>query len=164
LRELTGARVYAGRGDAAVLRAGRPREAFFSTFEMPAEVQPGPTTVDVELSGGQVITVGDTRFQALDCPGHTPGSVCYLMERDGQRALFSGDVIWSLADVAQDDSPNARPLGTYAAYLPPRYRGNVKDFLASLRRLRSMPAPNLLLPGHPHNDQEPQSPVITQER
>ncbi len=35
LREATGAKVYAGAGDAGVLRAGEPREAFFSTFYMP---------------------------------------------------------------------------------------------------------------------------------
>jgi glyoxylase-like metal-dependent hydrolase (beta-lactamase superfamily II) len=31
----TGAKVYAGAGDAPVLHAGGPREAFFSTFYMP---------------------------------------------------------------------------------------------------------------------------------
>src|SRR5689334_20813906 len=44
LRSATGAKVYAGRGDAPTLRAGAPREAFFSVFDMPNHV-PHPTTV-----------------------------------------------------------------------------------------------------------------------
>lgn len=156
LRAATGAKIYAGRGDAAVLRAGRPREAFFSTFYMPAET-PRPTTVDVELDGEQTIALGDTRFTALATPGHTPGSVCYLLERGEQRVLFSGDIIWSLSD-------DRYPLGTYAAYLSPRYRGDAAAFLTTLRRLRAMPAPQLVLPGHPRNDAKPQSPVMTEQR
>jgi glyoxylase-like metal-dependent hydrolase (beta-lactamase superfamily II) len=157
LRAATGAKVYAGRGDAAVLRAGGPREAFFSKFAMPEGTPlPPPTTVDVELDGDQVVTVGGVRFQALSAPGHTPGSVCYLMERDGRRILFSGDVILSLGA--------EQPLGTYAAYLPPRYRGDAGAFLASLRRLRALPAPDLVLPGHPCNDPVPVSPTMSQPR
>jgi glyoxylase-like metal-dependent hydrolase (beta-lactamase superfamily II) len=159
LRAATGARVYAGQGDAAVLRAGRPREAFFSTFAIRAAT-PGPTTVDDELTDGQVIEMGDVRFRALATPGHTPGSICYLMERGGERALFSGDVIWALSANGHPRSKVDRPLGTYAAYLAPRYRGDADAFLSALRRLRALPAPNLLLPGHPHHDREPQSPVL----
>ena len=38
----TGVKIYAGSGGAAVLRAGQPREAFFSTFFMPTSprIQP----------------------------------------------------------------------------------------------------------------------------
>src|SRR5262249_11879273 len=62
---------------------------------------------------------------------------------------------------------NAGPysgLGTYAAYLSPRYRGNAKDFLATLKMLRDIPVPDLVLPGHPGADWQPQSPRLTQEQ
>src|SRR5262249_28159497 len=81
LRGATGARIYVGTGDASVLRTGEPREAFYSTFFVPDNVKPVPTVVDVELSGGETIEVGDTRIQVLATPGHSPGSTCYLMER-----------------------------------------------------------------------------------
>src|SRR5262249_23727751 len=80
LRSATGATVYAGEGDAHVLAAGSPREAFFSTFYMPDQ-ETHPTTVDVALKGGETISLGDVRIQVLACPGHTPGSTCYLMQR-----------------------------------------------------------------------------------
>src|SRR5207237_1384410 len=95
LRELTGAKIYAGRRDCQPLRQGGPREALFSTHDVP-ELTTHPTTVDVELVGDETIEVGDARFEVLAMPGHTPGSMCYLLERDGQRALFAGDVILSL--------------------------------------------------------------------
>jgi glyoxylase-like metal-dependent hydrolase (beta-lactamase superfamily II) len=91
----SGAKVYAGRGDAAVLRAGGPREAFLSVFHMP-EVVLHPTAVDVELAGEETLAFGDSCFRVLATPGHTPGSICYLLERQGLRVLFTGDVIQSL--------------------------------------------------------------------
>lgn len=163
MRAATGAKVYAGQGDAAALRTGRPREAFFSMFDMP-QVTLHPTHVDVAVTDGQVIIVGDAQFRVLASPGHTPGSVCYLLERCDQRALFSGDVIMSLLGHPLSPDPFEHPLGTYAAYLAPRYHGDARAFLSTLRRLRALPAPPLVLPGHPRMDPVPQSPVMTQPR
>jgi glyoxylase-like metal-dependent hydrolase (beta-lactamase superfamily II) len=164
LRAATGAKVYAGQGDAAILRAGEPREAFFSTFAIPPEIKSGPTTVDVELADEQEVRVGDVIFRALATPGHTPGSICYLMEYGGRRVLFAGDVIMRLANGGGSSDKRDRPLGTYAAYLAPRYRGDAAAFLATLRRLRTLPAPDLVLPGHPRSDLQPMSPVMTPQR
>jgi glyoxylase-like metal-dependent hydrolase (beta-lactamase superfamily II) len=162
LRSAVGAKIYAGEGDTAILRAGAPREAFFSKFPMP-DPTPGPTTVDVVLKGGETITIGEARFQVLTAAGHTPGSVCYLLEHRGRRALFSGDVILSLLG-SEDSTGRSDRLGTYAAYLAPRFRGNAGAFLSTLRQLRSLAVPDLVLPGHPRNDRVPQSPVMDGRR
>jgi glyoxylase-like metal-dependent hydrolase (beta-lactamase superfamily II) len=121
------------------------------------ERSPHPTTVDVELAGDEVLAFGDTRFRALATPGHTPGSVCYLLERPDLRALFTGDVIMHLG-------PGSDNVGTYTAYLPPLYRGNARDYLASLQRLRTLAVPDLVLPGHPGMDRVPASPRLTAQR
>jgi glyoxylase-like metal-dependent hydrolase (beta-lactamase superfamily II) len=152
-RPPSGAKVHAGRGDCGVLAEGTSRDAFFSVFTMPQEAR--PVDVDVPLDGGETIELGDARFVVLAMPGHTPGSVCYLLERDGRRILFTGDVVMSLTDT----SPLGGP-GIYAAYLPPRYRGDARAFVESLRRLRAMTPPDLVLPGHPAADRSPQSPEI----
>ena len=136
LRALTGAKIHAGEGDAAVLEAGRPREAFTSTFYMPDYV-PHPTPVDVVLKGDTTLSFGDVTVRALATPGHTPGSTCYLVERAGRRALFAGDVIMML-------------------------HGDASTFLASLRKLRALPVPDLVLPGHPGMESEPRSPRLAQ--
>jgi glyoxylase-like metal-dependent hydrolase (beta-lactamase superfamily II) len=164
LRVATGAQVYAGRGDAPTLRAGAPRAAFFSVFPMPGH-EPHPTTVDVELAGGETLDLGGARFRALATPGHTAGSICYLLEKDGLRILFAGDVITRLVgNGAADPWGRGGPLGTYTAYLSPRYHGDADAFLASLRALRAMPVPDLVLPGHPRSDPTPQDPRLSQAR
>jgi glyoxylase-like metal-dependent hydrolase (beta-lactamase superfamily II) len=140
-REATGAKIYAGRGDSQVLRDGAPREAFFSMFAM-SRVDIHPTPVDVELSGDESIEIGEARFQVIATPGHTPGSICYLLERDQQRILFTGDTIETLTG----NQP------TYAISLPPRYRGNAEAYLSSLKKLLELPAPDLVLVGHPRSE------------
>ena len=163
LRTNSGAKVYAGQGDSAILRAGQPYEAFFSTFFMGDQV-PHKTTVDVELKGGETLRFGDTEFRAIAAPGHTPGSICYLLERNGLRILFGGDVITMLQGEVDPMPMGLSPLGTYSAYLSPRYRGDAKTYLETLRELRKMPVPDLVLPGHPRSDPTPQSPVLSQQR
>jgi glyoxylase-like metal-dependent hydrolase (beta-lactamase superfamily II) len=163
LRAATGAKVYAGAGDADVLRAGGPSEAIFSSFALPGG-DLHPTTVDVELKGGELLTFGEARFRVLALPGHTPGSIGYLLERDDFRALFAGDVISMLAGDEKSPLRIWKPLGTYSAYLPPRYRGDATAYLASLRVLRAMPVPDLVLVGHPRSDPTPQHPDLLQGR
>ncbi len=163
LRLATGARVYAGEGDVAVLAAGGPREAIFSTFYMPGR-EPHPTSVDVALSGDEMITLGDVRIRTIAAKGHTPGSMCYVLERRDFRALFAGDVIMMLRGDDQPRTELGKPLGTYSAYLSSRYRGNAKDYLDTLHRLRQLPVPDLVLPGHPRAEVSPQSPCLSQEQ
>jgi metallo-beta-lactamase class B len=158
LRAETGAKVYAGRGDAVCLRAGGPRAALFSKFVGP-ELVCGPTTVDVELDGDEEIRVGDAIFRTFAAPGHTPGSMCYIWNMNGKRAMFTGDVVMSMRARVPGGNTLERPLGTYAVYLSPRYRGNVEAYLATLRRLKAMPPPDLVLPGHPRSDPVVRSPT-----
>ena len=146
LRRLTGALVHAGQADSDILRAGGPPEALFSIYDM-SDIQTHTTEVDVELVGGETIDCGDVQFQVIGTPGHTPGSLCFLIERDGQRILFSGDTIQSIRG----------GLGTYGTYFSPRYRSNAADYLATLKKLLELPAPDILLPGHPQVGEGPAS-------
>lgn len=138
LRDLTGAEIVAGKGDSDVLQNAGPREAVFSTFLMHG-VDIHATSVDRELVGGEHFRFGDIELEAISTPGHTPGSMCYVYRRANHAFLFSGDTIMTLKG----------DLGTYATYLSPRYRGDAEQYLSSLKKLRQMPVPDLLLPGHP---------------
>ena len=46
------------------------------------------------LEGETSFEVGDTRWKAIDTPGHCSGHMCYLMEADGKKYLFAGDSIF----------------------------------------------------------------------
>ena len=163
LRAETAATVYAGEGDVGVLTAGGPREAIFSAFALP-QGQLHATTIDVSLKGDESIDFGEVRFCALATPGHTPGSICYLMDRAGSTALFAGDVISTFIGNEKSHARIDEPLGTYSAYMAPRYRGDSRAYLASLRKLRALPLPDLVLPGHPRSDPTPQEPRLSRDR
>ena len=51
---------------------------------------------------GDVISVGDLRFEVLSTPGHSKGGVCYL-ERN-EKILFSGDTLFAGA-IGRTDHP-----------------------------------------------------------
>lgn len=89
LQRRSGARVVAHRADAPVITGEQPlpTKGFMkvvSIFTKPPE----PVPVDDRLLGdGPTSVVG---FSAVHTPGHTPGHVSYLLDRDGG-VLFAGD-------------------------------------------------------------------------
>ena len=84
------------------------------------------------LDEGDSVRVGDLEFEVLHCPGHTPGSLCYVWRgaEDGQaRFAFVGDVLFkgsvgrtdfpygSHADLIQAIKTKLLPLGDEVAFL-----------------------------------------------
>lgn len=137
VREASGATVCAGADDVAVLESA-DASSLFSLFPR-VDFTGTPIVVDRPLHDGDTIELGDTTINALACPGHTPGSMCYAMERAGVDILFSGDVIASF---------RFGPA-TYPIFISPRYRGDAGSFLTTITGLLARDAPDLLLPGHP---------------
>jgi glyoxylase-like metal-dependent hydrolase (beta-lactamase superfamily II) len=92
-----------------------------------AEMLPG---YDFTIPDDDVIEVGDLRLRTIHTPGHTPGSTCFVLE--GKPIVFSGDTLF------------------------PGGPGNTKFENASFdqiiesidRRLFTLPADMLVLPGH----------------
>jgi glyoxylase-like metal-dependent hydrolase (beta-lactamase superfamily II) len=46
------------------------------------------------IGDGDVHTLGTVEFKVLHTPGHTPGSVCFLLEEAGESHLFAGDTLF----------------------------------------------------------------------
>ena len=143
LRELSRATVCAGSADSHVLRSG-DLESIFSLFPH-TEHSGDPVPVDRELHDGDTITLGDVEIEVVGAAGHTPGSVCYLVTKNQQRILFSGDAIASL---------NYGPA-TYSVHLSPQYRGDAEAYLKTVRRFLAMRPPDMLLTGHPLQHRQP---------
>ncbi len=53
-----------------------------------------PVRVDGVLTPSQTLAWGPAKIQVLSTPGHTDGSLSYLVEVDGRRVVFSGDAIY----------------------------------------------------------------------
>lgn len=78
-----------------------------------------------------VIPVGNVRMHTIHTPGHTPGSMCFLVE--GSPVLFSGDTLFP------GGPGNTKFEG-----------GNFPTIISSIDRLLFAPLPpnTLVLPGH----------------
>jgi glyoxylase-like metal-dependent hydrolase (beta-lactamase superfamily II) len=86
-----------------------------------------PFCVDRKLTGSrEIINLGGRNIEAIHVPGHSPGSVVYLTESDGEKVLFAQDVHGPL-----DSS----------------FLSNKKDYLKSLKFLLSLEA-DILCEGH----------------
>jgi glyoxylase-like metal-dependent hydrolase (beta-lactamase superfamily II) len=85
---------------------------------------------DFVIGDEEVIEVGDLRLRAIHTPGHTPGSTSFLV--DGEPLLFSGDTLFP-----------GGPGNTL-------FEGaSFEQIIASIdRRLFTLPADLLVLPGH----------------
>ncbi len=85
---------------------------------------------DFTIDDGDVIEVGDLRLRTLHTPGHTPGSLCFVM--DDTPLAFSGDTLF--------------PGGPGTTALP---GGDFDRIIESIdRRLFTLPPDTVLLPGH----------------
>ena len=89
----SGAQIVAHRRDAAY-RGGAYSISYMSRFKPPNVPLPflRHTPVHRLLVESEVIPVSGG-IRVIHTPGHTPGSVCYMLEREG--LLFSGDTIFS---------------------------------------------------------------------
>jgi len=71
---------------------------------------PKVAALDGELSDEQVLTCGSVSARVLHTPGHTPGSVCFVVRVDGKPLILSGDTLfagsigrWDLGGTSQED-------------------------------------------------------------
>jgi hydroxyacylglutathione hydrolase len=46
------------------------------------------------LETGDVVSVGEVKARVHHIPGHTLGAVAYILEREGERAVFTGDTLF----------------------------------------------------------------------
>lgn len=60
----------------------------------PGDVDLFPAPLDRELAHGDVLAVGDLEVHVIHTPGHTPGSLHYLVRGDERPHLFTGDSLF----------------------------------------------------------------------
>ncbi len=152
IRQLSHAKVYLHRRDEEVFRTryavtedfmrrseewfhlnGAPRREFsIGRFMFGGQRTASVHRPDVELEGDETISNGDFDLKVIWTPGHSPGHIC--LYDAAHRLFFAGDHIL--------------PVITPNIGLPPHSDGNpLGDFIASLMRVRDLPA-DKVLPAH----------------
>lgn len=76
---------------------------------------------------GDTLTLGNLTVKVLHTPGHTPGSVCLMVDN----VLFTGDTLFA-GSMGRTDFPG----------------GSERDIMGSLKRLGSLEGDRAVLPGH----------------
>ncbi len=94
IKELTGAEILAHRGDTKTHRDGTVTLSYMGVFGTLPVPLPFLRRVPVD----RLVEDGDTLplmggLRVVHTPGHTPGSICLFLEREG--VLFTGDTILS---------------------------------------------------------------------
>jgi glyoxylase-like metal-dependent hydrolase (beta-lactamase superfamily II) len=104
--------------------------------------RPTPTTLTETLDEGDVVDLGDRRFEVLHLPGHTTGSIGLWHEPTG--TLFSGDAIY-----AEEPLIDTAPTSDIASYV------------RTMHRLIDLPV-SIVHPGHDYSfDRETLARVAT---
>ena len=98
-----------------------------------APVLSPPANLAEDLSEGAEVRAGGLVFRILATPGHSPGSVCFLLggPAGSPAALFAGDTLFA-GSIGRTDFEG----------------GDDAAMAASLRRLASLPPETRVLPGH----------------
>lgn len=116
-------KIYAGQQEKGLLED--PAVNLSSSFGRACTV-----SADEYAEDGASLSIGGIAFQVLFTPGHTSGSVCYLVQPES--VLISGDTLF-LRSLGRTDFPT----------------GNQSMILSSIReRLFALPEDTMVYPGH----------------
>lgn len=84
-----------------------------------------------EISDQEEISVGNFHIRVIHTPGHSPGSVCFVVTESGESLLLSGDTLFA-SSIGRTDLPG----------------GDYDQINASLVKLASLPDDLRVYPGH----------------
>lgn len=88
-----------------------------------------PVIADILIKDGDVLKLGNEEIKVMSTPGHTEGSVCYILEKD--RVIISGDTLFCMT-AGRTDFPG----------------GSDEKMIESLKRLIALDGDYRVLPGH----------------
>lgn len=97
LKEMLDLKVYISRVEAYLLRSSDLMDQGLDIAILdgiyPKDFRFMNCNPDVELEDGETFIFGGMKIQSIHTPGHSKGSLCYLLKIKGRTCLFSGDVV-----------------------------------------------------------------------
>jgi len=84
---------------------------------------------EFDLKEGQIITIGHLELKVIETPGHTPGGVCFYLEKE--KILFAGDTLFK-GSIGNLSLPTADRSAMWK----------------SLEKLEKLPADTVVYSGH----------------
>jgi len=89
IKKRFGSKLYIHKLDAPPLENGDPILSAANWYQTSFP----PTPVDAKFNlPEETLTIGEQKIVCLHTPGHTPGSICIYLDKDGKRILFGQDL------------------------------------------------------------------------
>jgi glyoxylase-like metal-dependent hydrolase (beta-lactamase superfamily II) len=89
IRKRFGPKIYIHKLDAPPVETGDPILTAATWYQATFP----PTMVDVKFNlPEEILMIGGQKIVCLHTPGHTPGSICIYLDKDGKRILFGQDL------------------------------------------------------------------------
>ncbi|MBV9149412.1 MAG: MBL fold metallo-hydrolase [Candidatus Eremiobacteraeota bacterium] len=105
LRARTGGAIYLHPADLPLYQTLPLQAQWLGLAKAPAVV-----ALDGELADEELFQCGALAVKVLHTPGHTPGSVCFVVETNSEPLILSGDTLfagsigrWDLGGTSQED-------------------------------------------------------------
>lgn len=132
-----------------------PRNRWHVYHFRPHHVLTEPVPIHRTFVDGDTLKWTPARMTALHTPGHTDGSMTYLVDVDGQRIAFCGDLIYDEGQIL-DLYSLQKGFGGLTDYHG--FMGAWREVVASLRRIESAGA-TVLVPSHGNIIRDPKSAI-----
>ena len=141
LKKRFGSKIYIHKLDAPPLENGDSILTAASWYQTTFP----PTPVDVKFNlSEETLMIGGQKIVCLHTPGHTPGSICIYLDKDGKRILFGqdlhGPILEEFGSNLQDYGRSTKKLldldadilceGHFGIY---KTRKDVKNYILSYR-------------------------------
>jgi len=95
-----------------------PQTRFHDYYCQTTKIASTPFKVEQTVKGGEILPFQDLGIRVLRTPGYTRGSVSYIMDIDGKRFAFTGDLIYGDGKIFDLYSfqDSLRSIGGYHGY------------------------------------------------
>ena len=118
------------------------KSRFHDYYCQTTKILSSPVTVSGVVKGGDIITWEDLKINVLSAPGFTRGAVSYLVEIDGKKVAFTGDLIYGNGQIIDIYSlqDSYESIGGYHGYAT-----RLGDLISSLQLVAEQ-HPDILIP------------------
>lgn len=111
------------------MRLSTPSENCSAAFGMPFSADVSP--IDAESVSGRAFLGGRVTLEVIHTPGHSEGEVLYIFSEEGERHMFSGDMLFR-GSIGRDDLPG----------------GDTAKMRASIELIKGLKGDYIIYPGH----------------